>query len=166
MRTNCSAHRLSPSQSKTPRLPSSAIWEITQGKMFITQNNSLLSKEQYRDISANVTFCKGHARRCLRVCDGHGTQGTRSIRWWHGVCLKLRFCFFFFSCQATCLLRCSFPLRLCSYAGCLFALIQTMYRLTEVKIFCAILILIFSPYGPLFLSTFFYLWTYMFCPNS
>lgn len=35
-------------------------------------------KEQYRDISASVTFSKGHTSWYPGVCDGHGAQGTTS----------------------------------------------------------------------------------------
>ena len=43
------------------------------------------------------------------------TEST--MRWWGGVLLKLRFCFFFFSCQATCSLRGYFLLCLCCMPG-------------------------------------------------
>lgn len=70
----------SPPSPKLPGFPSqSAIWEITQGRFFIyTQISSLPRKEQYIDISASVTFSKGHRHWCPGVCDGHGAQGATS----------------------------------------------------------------------------------------
>lgn len=38
----------------------------------------MLSKEQYRNISASVTFSKGHKHWCPGAPDGHGAQGTTS----------------------------------------------------------------------------------------
>lgn len=68
----------SPPSPKLLGFPSkSAIWKITQERIFIsTQSNSLPRKEQYRDISASVTFSKGHTHWCPGVCDGHCAQGT------------------------------------------------------------------------------------------